>query len=716
MGRRRPRRAGRDAPRGRGTFPVRVGERPYPVVGPPADDGSVTTDDGPGAPRRRRGAAGVLLALGVTGAVTAVAAGSASGAGWARLADLLVVSNTVIGLALVLAGWPIAALRPGNPVGWSLLAGGCLYAGTGAGVAVLAWAGEPTWPWRVLATAANGAWTWSLALLVPLALTLFPDGRLPGPRWRWLVAVLVAAGVLLTAAGVLAPDGGLTAGAGVPGYPARAWPVAWLDAAYPVGLVAGYGGAVAALVVRYRRGGDPVRRQVLWLLLAVLLMLAAFTVDTVLGADTLLLGILPVLLLPAAITVAVLRYRLIDIRLAVSRSLLYLLLSGGVVVGYLALVALLDAVVRRPGAPVFAALAVALAFNPARVRLQRRVHRALYGARRDPVRAMAAVGARLGAAGTTGAGLDGVLEALCRVLRFPAAALVVDGRPVAAHGELPAARHTVALPGDDRGELLVGLRSGEHRLAAEDETVLALLAAPVAVAVRAGRLAGELSASRERVITGREEERRRIRRDLHDGLGPVLTGVMLNADTALHLLDRDRDRSAALLADVRDQTIGAIDEIRRLVYDLRPPALDGMGLAGAVREYAALLSRRSDEAAITVAVEAPPTLGELPAAVEVAAYRIATEALTNVVRHSGATSAVVRLAVADAALRVDVRDNGANTAGGWRPGVGLTSIRERAAELGGACELHHAPTGGRVSVVLPFPRPDHASPSTGGHR
>ena len=678
----------------------------------------MSTADGSTGTGRRGGAAGVLLAVALAEAGVAVAAGWASGLGWARLADLLVVSNTLIGLALAAAGWPIAALRPGNPVGWALLAGGCCYAGTGTGVAVLAWAGEPTPLWRVLATVTNGAWTWSLALLIPLALTLFPDGRLPGPRWRWLVGVLVTGGLLLTAAGVLDPDGGLTAQAGVPGYPARPWPVGWLEVAYQVAVLTGYGGAVAALGTRYRRGGEQVRRQVLWLLLAVLLMLAAFTLDAALGADTLLLGILPVLLLPLSITVAVLRYRLIDIRLAVSRSLLYLLLTGGVIVAYLVLVALLDAVVRRQSAPVLAALAVALAFNPARVWLQRLVHRALYGARRDPVRAIAAVGDRLGAAGTSGAGLDGVLEALCRVMRLPAAALVVDGRRIAAHGDLPAARHAVTLPGGEPGELLIGLRPGEHRLDADDAMVLTLLAAPVAVAVQAGRLADELRASRERVITGREEERRRIRRDLHDGLGPVLTGVMLNADTALHLLDRDRDRSASLLADVRDQTIGAIAEIRRLVYDLRPPALDGMGLAGAVREYAALLSHRGDQPAITVDVEAPHSLGDLPAAVEVAAYRIATEALTNVVRHSGATTAVVRLAVDDTALQVDVRDNGVNAAGRWRPGVGLTSIRERAAELGGACELRHESTGGQVSVVLPLPRPGRgrATTSNGGHR
>jgi signal transduction histidine kinase len=250
---------------------------------------------------------------------------------------------------------------------------------------------------------------------------------------------------------------------------------------------------------------------------------------------------------------------------------------------------------------------------------------------------------------------------------------------------------------------MVGLRSGERRLDTADERVLSLLAAPLSVAVQAGRLADELQVSRERVISGREEERRRIRRDLHDGLGPVLTGVVLNADAALRLLEADRARSAELLANLRDQAIGAIEEIRRLAYDLRPPVLDGMGLLGALREHAAVLSGREGEAALKVSVEAPPVLVELPAAVEVAAYRIVTEALTNVIRHSTATQAVVVLNVAEAALCVEVRDNGVNAEDSWQPGVGLTSIRERTAELGGESEIHYDRTGGRVRVSLPLP-------------
>jgi signal transduction histidine kinase len=313
-------------------------------------------------------------------------------------------------------------------------------------------------------------------------------------------------------------------------------------------------------------------------------------------------------------------------------------------------------------------------------------------------------------------------------MRFPAAAILYEGKLMARCGPAPtqpvgarppeladASGVTASVPlrrGDEQlGELIVGLRYGESRLAAADERVLALLATPIAVAVHATTLADELARSREQTISGREEERRRLRRDLHDGLGPVLTGVVLNAEAALRLVRTDPSRSEELLGDLRDQTTGALEDIRRLVYELRPPALDSLGLVGALEEYAMVLSRRADGAPLSVAIDASEPLGDLPAAVEVAAYRIVTEALTNVTRHSSADSAVVTLAVHDGDLRVAVHDDGVNVSGGWQPGVGLTSIRERAAELGGRCTIELDRTGGRVEVHLPcHPARSHNMP------
>jgi two-component system NarL family sensor kinase len=650
--------------------------------------------------RRTTVLATALCAITVAEALTAVAAAAWAGLPWARLIELLVVSNVTLGLCLATAGWPVAVHRPGNAVGWLLLGGGVSYASTGAGIPLLAVvaragaAGEPGW--QLFAMLVNGGWSWALTLFLPLALLCFPDGGLPGRGWRWLVVVVAAAGPLAFAGGALS---GFSEEVGVPGYViAPGVGQRLIGIAFAL-VPAIYLAAVTSLILRYRRGDDRTRRQLLWVLLALLVVVVIFLLDPVLPDS--LLSILPIALIPAAILVAIFRYGLLDIRLVFSRSLLYVLLTGAAVGAYLAVVAGLGRVLTAAALlpSVAATLVVALAFHPVRVWLQRRVDHLVYGARQDPVRALSEVGARL--ADTDG--LDDVLAALCRALRLPYAAIVVHGRTVARCGPFPGdpapGAAAVPLP-HGAGELVVGLRSGERRLAAADQRMLALLAAPISVAVRATELAEELTRSREQTISAREEERRRLRRDLHDGLGPVLTGVVLNAEAARRLVRSDPDRSETLIGDLRDQTTAALEDIRRLVYGLRPPALDSLGLVGALQEYAMTLPQRSS---LRVTVEAATPLDDLPAAAEVAAYRIVTEALTNVTRHSNASAATVVLSRDGGELRVAVHDDGVNAGTGWQPGVGLTSIRERAAELGGRCTIALDRTGGRIDVWLPVP-------------
>ncbi len=337
-----------------------------------------------------------------------------------------------------------------------------------------------------------------------------------------------------------------------------------------------------------------------------------------------------------------------------------------------------------------ATLLIALAFNPARVRLQRAVDRLFYGARSDPVHAMAQIGARLAATDDLGGVLEGIREAL----RLPFAALRRDGREVAAAGTPPAILHTVPLAfrGGRVGELVIGARRGEQALSAADLGVMGLLAAPLAAALHATALAAELQASRERIVAAREEERRRLHRDLHDGLGPTLTGAGYKADAAHNVLTSAPDRAGDLIDELRVDIRAAIDDVRRVVYALRPPALDQFGLVGALR-------RHCDPLPLAVSFDAPDTLPPLPAAVEVAAYRIATEALTNVTRHARARTARITIAV-DSALQLSIVDDG-TTDSPWLPGVGLTSIRERAAELGGTCVAGPTGAGGEVRATLP---------------
>ncbi|WP_255517920.1 sensor histidine kinase, partial [Kribbella sp. VKM Ac-2566] len=254
--------------------------------------------------------------------------------------------------------------------------------------------------------------------------------------------------------------------------------------------------------------------------------------------------------------------------------------------------------------------------------------------------------------------------------------------------------------GEVVGTLEVGVRSGESGLSSADRSVLGLVAVPLAVALHATRLSAELQSSREKLVSAREEERRRLRRDLHDGLGPTLTGVAFSADAAANLITTDTSQAVELLARLRSDTRSAIADVRRLVEDLRPPALDELGLVGALRQRADQLSFRADGATlqVEVAAEGLPTL---PAALEVAAYRIATEALTNVVRHSRATSAVLTLRCGTA-LEIEVTDDGP-PGENWRPGVGIQAMNERAAELGGTFEAGPTAHGGLVRAVFPLP-------------
>jgi signal transduction histidine kinase len=227
------------------------------------------------------------------------------------------------------------------------------------------------------------------------------------------------------------------------------------------------------------------------------------------------------------------------------------------------------------------------------------------------------------------------------------------------------------------------------------------LARQAGVAAHAVRLTADLQRSRERLVTSREEERRRLRRDLHDGLGAQLAGLNVQAGVLRRLIPHDPEAADGLVVELREEMRAAIGDIRRLVYDLRPPALDDLGLSGALERLAERYGAEGD--GLRVRIETPEQLPPLPAAVEVAVYRVAQEALTNVVRHAGAGECIVRLATANGWLKMEITDNGIGIAEEHDPGVGLLSMRERAAELGGSCEIESPTAGGtRLLVHLPL--------------
>jgi two-component system, NarL family, sensor kinase len=651
----------------------------------------------------------MLFAVASAEVLIAIAAGIASDRGWTFLLNHFVVTNAVIGGSLALAGWPIAWQRPRNPIGWLLLAGGVCYAGSAAAFSLLAWgshAGDERPFWRLIATWANLSWPWAITFCVPMTLLLFPTGQFLSRRWYWTVPAAALNAILFAATGILSSEN-LAADLGVTAY--FVWPrfetFVWLE---PVAEVLGdivYGAAALSLILRYVRGDDRVRRQMLWLLLAVAIVLLGWTVPGWLGIQT-PASLFAIALIPIAIMIAVLRYQLLDIRLVVSRFALYLLLSAFVIAGYLGLVTLLDRALagsRTAEESAVVVLLLAVIFNPVRVWLQRRIDRLFYGSRQDPARAVAEVGSRLGEHASGSTGLEGALAALCETLRIPAAAIQVNGIVLAKIGELsgepyvaPLRRGTTVV-----GELLVNPRLGERKLPKADQHIVALLADLLAVAVQTTQLADELVASRADLIAAREDERQRLRQNLHDGLGPALTGVMLKAAAARRLATTEPANSAVLLRELERNVAAAIADVRGLVDELRPPVLDGRGLVGALQDYVDSVQTPSGPR-LQLSTDGVADLGQLAESVEVAAYRIATESLTNVLRHAHAESASIALWVDDNhQLQMKITDDGVVRTP-WIAGVGLSSMRDRAAALGGRISAGPGASGGEVRVTLPL--------------
>ena len=379
---------------------------------------------------------------------------------------------------------------------------------------------------------------------------------------------------------------------------------------------------------------------------------------------------------------------------------------------YAAVVAWLGTALTIEGSPLVsfvAAAVIAVLFQPLRGRLQRVANRMTYGSRDDPQRAVSSLASRLDDALTPGEALPALVSSVREAMRSPYASITApDGTELAASGMPPTPAGLVVVPLTRHGEVLGALhlapRAPGEEYDSRDRHLLGELTSLAASAVEAirlreqtARLATDLQGSRERLVAAREEERRRLRRDLHDGLGPMLAGQVMKIESARDLVRDQPQRADMMLGDALEGMVDAVAEVRRVAHDLRPPALDELGLAGAVRRLADGLAAHRLDVQITV-----DDLPSLPAAVEVAAYYIVGEALTNVARHSGAGSAVVALRVLGGELKVSVRDDGCGPGTATPAGVGTESMRERARELGGDCAVTAAAERGTlVSANLP---------------
>ncbi len=466
------------------------------------------------------------------------------------------------------------------------------------------------------------------------------------------------------------------------------------------------------------------RQKIRWLVFAALVsgggVIFLWYLPTIILGQPLLssngLGLLA-LPYPLVLPIAILRYRLFDIDIIINRTLVYGILTAIVVGVYILVVSILGTLLHASGNFLISLLAtglVAVLFQPLRARLQRVINRLMYGERDDPYAVLSRLGQRLEATLAPEAILPTIVETVAQALKLPYAAIALkqgDAFTTAASYGLPQDK-PFTLPlvyqTETIGQLQLAPRAPGDAFSAADQRLLEDIAHQAGVAVHAVRLTADLQRSRERLVTTREEERRRLRRDLHDGLGSTLAALHLQAGAIRTLMRHDLAAADAEILDVQAEIRSAIADIRRLVYALRPPALDELGLVGAIRQYAAQYdlsgTPHESEGHLRVAVEAPEQLPALPAAVEVAAYRIVQEALTNVARHAHARTCTVRLAVTGE-FQVEISDDGVGFTAGSFAGVGLLSMRERAAEPGGSCLVESVPgQGTRIQVHLPLPK------------
>jgi signal transduction histidine kinase len=664
------------------------------------------------------------------------------------LADITFVLSEPLA---ALVGGLVLARRPTNPVGWCIV-----------GHAFCFTLGEFTRQYALYGLVTNPGslplarlaawppyWLWGPGILFGFTLLplYFPDGRLVSPRWRLAVAATVLSSLATTTImalqnndsevpGVVNPLGITDMHLQDAGF-GRLAGIAWIASVIIAAL---------SLVVRFRRARGDERQQLKWFVYAVLLLVATIFVPEV---SPLIDGIVLFLVLNAlwlSIAVAVLKYRLYDIDIIINRTLVYGALTACVVGLYVVVVVGIGVLLRNEDnmLPALAAtVLIAIVFQPLRARLQRGVNRLLYGERDEPYALLTRLGRNLAATLAPDAALAVIVETLATALKLPYAAILIQqGDAFVLGAEFPAtpsaddrshtSRALLDLPlvyqGESVGLLRVAPRRPDEAFTAADRRLLDDLARQIGVVVSAARLTVDLRRSRERLVSAREEERRRIRRDLHDGLGPTLAAQTLKLGSARYFLSRDPAIAERLLDELERDIDGALQDVRRLVYDLRPPALDQLGLVGALDLLAAQYGHGGEPDAggeaprpdlhIRVAVmgiDGRPELPPLPAAVEVAAYRIAQEALANVVRHAGARHALVRVehygpeSTAASPLRLravlalTIQDDGRGLPAERRIGVGLHSMRERAEELSGTCTVEAGEQGGTlVRAYLPL--------------
>ena len=639
---------------------------------------------------------------------------------------LLTITYCVVG-ALV------ASRHPRNPIGWMFCATGFLSAFNmlSSGYALYSELALPndSLPGAMFARWLT-IWIWIPNIFLPITfpLLLFPDGKFLSSRWR---PIVWAAGfglfsVILSIAfhpGPLESIG--LKGSNPYGIPDSEGVISViLSIAAPL-LLVGVFGSIASIIVRFRSAVGIERAQLKWLVVAGVIVIVGNILSGIpwwLWGDnpvtrelSIVITDITIVTVVVATGVAILRYRLWDIHIFVNRTLVYASLTALVIGLYVVIVGSLGALLQTGGnlpVSLFGTGIIAISFQPLRERLQRGVNRLMYGERDDPYAVLGRLSEQLEVVAASQSVLPTIVETVADAFKLPYVAIALkegDHFPIAAEyvrSSAFAPQHNgsmVILPLvyqlETIGQMILAPRASGEAFSQTDHRLLETIARQAGVAAYNVRLTQDLQRSRERLVTTREEERRRLRRDLHDGLGPVLAAMSFKLDAVHNLADRDAGAVKKMSTELKAQMQEVLADIRRIAYDLRPPALDELGLVGALKAH---IASHNQVQGLQITLEAPENPPPLPAAVEVAAYRIALEAMTNVSRHSGARHCCVRLSLPDN-LCLEVTDDGRGLPKRVQVGVGLTSMRERAEELGGMCVAEVLPQGGTgITAHLPL--------------
>lgn len=551
---------------------------------------------------------------------------------------------------------------------------------------------------------------------------IFPDGRFV-PRWTLLVAVYIAASFALLWRN--------------PGF-LESTVFEVVSTLLLVAILLG------APIYRYRRVSTPEqRRQSRWVMFGFVIGLPAFFIGDAMmrnidGSPMGMLFLFGFMMLIQvgfnapflAVGGGILFHRLFDIDVVLNRTLVWLIMTAGVIAAYIAIVLGIGGLLGSDRNLLLSLLAtglLAVAFQPARAKVQHTVDRLVFGERDDPYAVLSRIGRRIEETMSPGELLPQILHTMADALRLPYAALFLDQPTgpvlIASSGTSTASteRFPLMYQGQPIGTLEVANRTPGEAFGAGDRRLLLDLARQIGMAARAVSLANELQESRERIITSREEERRRLRRDIHDGLGARLAGLIMEAGNARRSLRQDPEDAETTLMELQEELRAAVVDVRRLVLGLRPPALDEIGLVSALQARLAHLEGGAgpEDVPFHVRFTAKEPLPALGAATEVAAFRIIEEAVANAVRHSRGTTVTVDIRTRDGWLVLTVTDDGA----GFSPapdtsGLGLQSMRERSEELGGRFVIGVGPNGRgtQIRAALPLPlrgdRQEHYGPDS----